>query len=37
MPYAEVDGRRLYYQRRGAGAPLLLVQGMSGHHLSSCL
>jgi len=33
MSYAEVDGRRLYYQRRGAGAPLLLVQGMSGHHL----
>jgi 3-oxoadipate enol-lactonase len=32
MPYAEVDGRRLYYQRRGSGAPLLLVQGMSGHH-----
>jgi len=32
MPYAEVDGHRLHYVRRGSGAPLLLVQGMSGHH-----
>lgn len=32
MPYADLDGRRLHYVRRGAGAPLLLVQGMAGHH-----
>jgi pimeloyl-ACP methyl ester carboxylesterase len=33
MPYAEVGGgRRIFYLRRGAGEPLLLVQGMSGHH-----
>jgi pimeloyl-ACP methyl ester carboxylesterase len=32
MPLAEVAGRHLFYLRRGAGEPLLLVQGMSGHH-----
>jgi len=32
MPFAEVGGRRLFYLRRGTGEPLLLVQGMSGHH-----
>jgi 3-oxoadipate enol-lactonase len=32
MPYADLDGRRLHYVRRGDGAPLLLIQGMAGHH-----
>ncbi|HWN33640.1 MAG TPA: alpha/beta fold hydrolase [Pseudonocardia sp.] len=32
MPYAEVGGRQIFYLRRGTGEPLLLVQGMSGHH-----
>lgn len=33
MPHAEIDGRRLHYVRRGAGEPLLLIQGMSANHL----
>jgi 3-oxoadipate enol-lactonase len=32
MPYAEFPSRRLHYARRGRGAPLLLIQGMAGHH-----
>jgi 3-oxoadipate enol-lactonase len=32
MATAEVNGTTLYYERRGSGAPLLLVQGMSGTH-----
>ena len=35
MPTAEIAGRPLYYERTGAGPgaePLLLVQGLSGHH-----
>jgi 3-oxoadipate enol-lactonase len=32
MPYAELGSRRLHYVRRGSGAPLLLIQGMAGHH-----
>jgi 3-oxoadipate enol-lactonase len=37
MPLAALrdagDGsRRLFYDRRGAGAPLLLIPGMAGHH-----
>jgi pimeloyl-ACP methyl ester carboxylesterase len=34
MPLAELGGRTLYYERRGTpGAPpLLLIQGMAGHH-----
>jgi 3-oxoadipate enol-lactonase len=32
MPTADVGGRRLFYERRGAGEPLLLIQGMAGHH-----
>ena len=33
MTYAEVGGgRRLFYRLGGSGEPLLLVQGMSGHH-----
>jgi pimeloyl-ACP methyl ester carboxylesterase len=34
MPYADVNGRRLHYIRRGEGEPLLLIQGMGGNHLS---
>ena len=32
MPLADIGGRNLYYERRGSGAPLLLIQGMAGHH-----
>lgn len=32
MPYTELGFRRLYFERRGSGAPLLLIQGMAGHH-----
>jgi pimeloyl-ACP methyl ester carboxylesterase len=34
MSHVTVGGRRLFHQRRGAGAPLLLIQGMSGTHLA---
>ncbi len=34
MPNAAFDGTSLYYERRGAGEPVLLVQGMSGTHLA---
>jgi 3-oxoadipate enol-lactonase len=34
MSHLEVSGRRFFTQRRGAGEPLLLIQGMSGTHLS---
>ncbi len=34
MPTAPVNGTELYYERRGAGEPLLLIQGMSGTHAS---
>jgi pimeloyl-ACP methyl ester carboxylesterase len=34
MPHAAVDGTTLFYERRGEGEPLLLVQGMSGTHLA---
>ena len=33
MPHAEVNGQRLHYVRKGAGEPLLLIQGLSGNHL----
>jgi len=33
MPTLPVAGTELYYERRGAGEPLLLIQGMSGHSL----
>jgi pimeloyl-ACP methyl ester carboxylesterase len=33
MPYADVNGRRLHYIRRGEGEPLLLIMGLSGNHL----
>lgn len=32
MPIADLGDRSLHYERRGAGRPLLLVQGMAGHH-----
>lgn len=32
MPHAHTNGQRLHYRRSGRGEPLLLVQGMSGHH-----
>jgi 3-oxoadipate enol-lactonase len=34
MPHAAVNGATLFYERRGAGEPLLLIQGMSGTHLA---
>jgi 3-oxoadipate enol-lactonase len=34
MPQAAVDGISLYYERQGAGEPVLLIQGMSGTHLA---
>jgi pimeloyl-ACP methyl ester carboxylesterase len=33
MAHADVDGRKLFYSRRGSGEPLLLIQGMTGNHL----
>lgn len=33
MPTVAVNGLDLHYVRRGAGEPLLLIQGMSGNHL----
>jgi 3-oxoadipate enol-lactonase len=34
MPNVSVAGTELHYQRAGSGEPLLLIQGMSGTHLS---
>ena len=34
MPTLNVDGRDLYYEPRGDGDPLLLIQGLSGNHLA---
>jgi pimeloyl-ACP methyl ester carboxylesterase len=34
MSHLTVAGRRLFHHRRGAGEPLLLIQGMSGTHLA---
>jgi pimeloyl-ACP methyl ester carboxylesterase len=34
MPLADIDGTSLYYERRGAGEPVLLIQGMSGSHVA---
>jgi len=31
MPTANLGTRSLYYERRGSGEPLLLIQGMAGH------
>ena len=34
MAHTEVNGHRLYYERRGSGEePLLLIMGMTGNHL----
>ena len=32
MPFAVIGSRTINYVRRGSGAPLLLIQGMAGHH-----
>lgn len=34
MPHVDVAGRPLHVLRRGTGAPLLLIQGLSGSHRS---
>ncbi|HVQ57317.1 MAG TPA: alpha/beta hydrolase [Solirubrobacterales bacterium] len=34
MPTAGVAGREIHYERAGDGEPLLLIQGLSGTHLS---
>ena len=34
MPKIEVAGREFHYERAGSGEPLLLIQGMSGTHVS---
>lgn len=34
MPSVEVGGVELHYERNGSGEPLLLIQGMSGTHVS---
>jgi 3-oxoadipate enol-lactonase len=34
MPKADVGGTELYYERAGAGEPMLLIQGMSATHLT---
>jgi 3-oxoadipate enol-lactonase len=34
MPTVDVAGRPLHYLRSGSGPPLLLIQGMSGTHLT---
>jgi len=34
MPKIEVAGRELHFERGGSGEPLLLIQGMSGTHVS---
>lgn len=34
MPKVDVRGTGLHYERAGSGEPLLLIQGMSGTHLS---
>ncbi|GAA4410156.1 alpha/beta fold hydrolase [Actinokineospora soli] len=33
MPIADLGDRSLHYERRGTGRPLLLIQGLAGHHL----
>ena len=34
MPYANVNGARLYFERRGAGPDLVFLHGAGGNHLS---
>ena len=33
MPNIDIDGTELYYERRGEGEPLLLIQGLGGNSL----
>jgi pimeloyl-ACP methyl ester carboxylesterase len=33
MPTVDIDGTDIYYERRGAGQPLLLLQGLGGNSL----
>ena len=37
MPFAEVGGRRLYWESQGEGEPLVLVIGLSNDHLAWAL
>lgn len=37
MPFAEVNGQRLYYEAHGEGDPLLLVSGLGADHLAWAL
>ena len=32
MPVDVIGGQELYWERRGTGEPVVLIQGMSGHH-----
>lgn len=34
MPSVAIEGTQLHYERGGSGEPLLLIQGMSGTHVS---
>jgi 3-oxoadipate enol-lactonase len=33
MPTLTIDGTDIYYERRGSGEPMLLIQGLGGNHL----
>jgi pimeloyl-ACP methyl ester carboxylesterase len=33
MPTLTIDDTDIYYERRGSGAPMLLIQGLGGNHL----
>jgi 3-oxoadipate enol-lactonase len=37
MPFADLDGRRLYWEEHGHGEPLVLVMGLSNDHLAWAL
>lgn len=37
MPFAEVNGQRLYYEVHGAGDPLMLIGGIGSDHLTWAL
>jgi pimeloyl-ACP methyl ester carboxylesterase len=37
MPFAELDGRRVYYDVHGAGDPVLLVNGLGADHAAWAL
>jgi 3-oxoadipate enol-lactonase len=37
MPFADVNGQRLYYESHGEGEPLLLVMGLGTDHLAWAL